>query len=41
MVLRDFLLAQIEKEPPTQCCERRATKAPEPSKVGDGHALEA
>jgi DNA-binding transcriptional LysR family regulator len=41
MVLRDFLLTQIEKEPPMQCCAKPAVRSPQPAKVDDGHALDA
>jgi DNA-binding transcriptional LysR family regulator len=40
MVLRDFLLAQIEREPPMQCCAKPAGRLPRPAKV-DEHAVDA
>jgi DNA-binding transcriptional LysR family regulator len=38
-VLRDFLLAQVDKEP--QCCPTPAARLPQPVKVENGHALGA
>jgi DNA-binding transcriptional LysR family regulator len=41
MVLRDFLLGQIEKEPPMQCCAKSAGRSALSAKVDDGHAVDA